>query len=47
MGFDWTINRIYVPEGKSLLLRYKGPLIFTMGNKYVAPGHFARRVKLA
>ncbi len=40
-GFDWTVNRIYVPEGKSLLLRYKGPLLFTWGNKYAAPGHFA------
>ena len=41
-GFDWTVNRIYVPEGKSLLLRYKGPLFFTWGNKYAAPGHFAQ-----
>jgi regulator of protease activity HflC (stomatin/prohibitin superfamily) len=40
-GFEWTINRIYVPAGKSLLLRYKGPLIFTMWNKYAQPGHFA------
>jgi regulator of protease activity HflC (stomatin/prohibitin superfamily) len=40
-GFDWTVNRIYVPEGNSLLLRYKGPLLFTMGNKYAARGHFA------
>jgi hypothetical protein len=32
-GFDWTVNRIYVPEGKSLLLRYKGPLLFTWGSK--------------
>ena len=23
-GFEWTVNRIYVPPGKSLLLRYKG-----------------------
>src|SRR5882757_8992597 len=40
-AFDWTVNRVYVPEGKSLLLRYKGPLLFTSGNKYAAPGHFA------
>lgn len=40
-GFDWTVNRIYVPEGKSLLLRYKGPLLFTGDNKYAVPGHFA------
>src|SRR5438046_8586156 len=40
-GFEWTVNRIYVPAGKSLLLRYKGPLFFTWGNKYTVPGHFA------
>ena len=28
VGFEWTINRIYVYEGESLMLRYKGPLIF-------------------
>jgi len=27
-AFDWYVCRIYVPEGQSLLLRYKGPLIF-------------------
>ena len=42
-GFEWTVNRIYVPPGKSLLLRYKGPLLFTWGNKYTVPGHFAAR----
>ena len=26
--FDWTFCRIYVPEGSSLKLRYKGPLLF-------------------
>lgn len=26
--FDWTVNRIYVTEGHSLLLRYKGPILF-------------------
>lgn len=26
--FHWTVDRVYVPEGKSLLLRYKGPLMF-------------------
>lgn len=30
---EWTVNRIYVPEGYSLLLRYKGPLL------YGSPGH--------
>ena len=28
IGFEWTVNRIYVKEGESLMLRYKGPLIF-------------------
>lgn len=27
-GLHWTINRVYVPEGYSLQLRYKGPLVF-------------------
>lgn len=27
-GLHWTINRVYVPEGFSLQLRYKGPLVF-------------------
>jgi hypothetical protein len=33
LGFHWTINRIYVDEGESLMLRYKGPLIFGSRNK--------------
>ena len=42
--FEWTFNRIYVPEGFSLRLRYKGPpLPFLPGNRPVAaPGEFAR-----
>ena len=40
-AFDWTVNRIYVPVGQSLLLRYKGPLIFGSRN-YAAPGQLAR-----
>jgi regulator of protease activity HflC (stomatin/prohibitin superfamily) len=41
VGFQWTVNRIYVPEGKSLMLRYKGPLIF--GHREAAkPGQFAK-----
>jgi len=28
VGFHWGVNRFYVNEGDSLLLRYKGPLIF-------------------
>ena len=31
-------QHVYVPEGKSLLLRYKGPLVFTW-QKYAEPGH--------
>jgi hypothetical protein len=41
-AFQWTVNRIYVPAGRSLLLRYKGPLIFSWGNRYATPGHFAQ-----
>jgi hypothetical protein len=33
-GFAWTVNRKYVPEGKSLLLRYKGPLLLAWNNEY-------------
>jgi hypothetical protein len=40
-AFDWTVNRIYVPAGKSLLLRYKGPLLLMWNNKY-AEGQFAQ-----
>jgi len=31
-GLHWTINRVYVPEGFSLQLRYKGPLVFGKRN---------------
>ena len=38
--FHWTINRVYVPEGYSLQLRYKGPLLF--GSRATAKqGHWA------
>ena len=40
-AFHWTINRIYVPQGHSLMLRYKGPLIFGARNAAKA-GHFAQ-----
>jgi hypothetical protein len=40
-AFDWTVNRIYVPEGYSLLLRYKGPLIF-VGSQEHAEDRFAK-----
>ncbi len=40
VGFEWTVNRIYVDEGESLMLRYKGPLIF--GSRARAKtGHWA------
>jgi hypothetical protein len=42
VAFDWTVNYYYVPEGHSLLLRYKGPLFFIWDNKYASPGHFAK-----
>ncbi|MEI8371764.1 MAG: SPFH domain-containing protein [Planctomycetota bacterium] len=40
-AFEWTVNRVYVPEGKSLQLRYKGPLIFTWLAKKSEIGKFA------
>jgi len=42
--FQWTFNRVYVPQGYSLVLRYKGPpLPFFPGNRPVAqPGQFAK-----
>ena len=43
-AFQWTFNRVYVPEGHSLVLRYKGPpLPLLPGNRPVAqPGQFAK-----
>jgi regulator of protease activity HflC (stomatin/prohibitin superfamily) len=43
-AFEWTFNRHYVPEGYSLVLRYKGPpLPFLPGDRPVsAAGQFAR-----
>jgi regulator of protease activity HflC (stomatin/prohibitin superfamily) len=40
-AIDWGYNRVYVPEGKSLLLRYKGFPGFT-SKPPAQPGHFAR-----
>jgi regulator of protease activity HflC (stomatin/prohibitin superfamily) len=42
LTFEWTVNRIYVPEGKSLMLRYKGPLLPLWPSKAAQPGHFAK-----
>jgi hypothetical protein len=41
-AFDWTVNRIYVPEGHSLLLRYKGGLVFTWWDKMAKKDSFAK-----
>lgn len=39
-GFHWFISRYYVPEGYSLLLRYKGPLVFGSAQQ-PPPGYWA------
>lgn len=44
LGVEWTVNRVYVEEGHSLMLRYKGPLPFEFwasADKAKA-GHFAK-----
>jgi regulator of protease activity HflC (stomatin/prohibitin superfamily) len=43
-AFEWTFNRVYVPEGHSLVMRYKGPpLPFLPGNRPAAAlGQFAK-----
>jgi regulator of protease activity HflC (stomatin/prohibitin superfamily) len=41
-ALQWGVNRIYVPEGQSLLLRYKGALVLTHGEKYAETGSFAK-----
>ncbi len=43
-AFHWIFNRVYVPEGYSLVLRYKGPpLPLLPGGRPVAkPGQFAK-----
>lgn len=42
-AFDWTVNRVYVPEGKSLQLQYKGPFFGSLfgAPKYAQPGTWA------
>jgi hypothetical protein len=43
-AFNWTVNRVYVPEGKSLQVRYKGPLPalqFWASRKQAKAGYFA------
>ncbi len=40
LAFHWFVNRVYVPQGYSLRLKYKGPLIF--GKREMATsGHLA------
>ena len=40
VGFVWTVNRVYVNEGESLMLRYKGPLVFGSRER-AKTGHWA------
>ncbi|MDA7977252.1 MAG: SPFH domain-containing protein [Pirellulales bacterium] len=40
LAFHWLVNRVYVPQGSSLRLKYKGPLIFG-SRKMAASGHLA------
>lgn len=42
-SWEWFVNRTYVPEGQSMMLRYKGPLplMFWSSNKQAKPGYFA------
>ena len=39
--FHWTVNRVYVPPGKSLQLRYKGSLLPFVAQEKAKPGYFA------
>lgn len=41
--FEWTVNRVYVPEGRSLQLQYKGPFFGSLfgAPKYAQPGSWA------
>ncbi len=41
-AIEWGYNRVYVPEGQSLLLRYKGFPVFVRGLPPAQPVHFAR-----
>ncbi|MFN9246319.1 MAG: SPFH domain-containing protein [Planctomycetota bacterium] len=42
-AFEWTVNRVYVPEGRSLQLQYKGPFFGSLFGepKYASPGFWA------
>jgi len=43
LAFHWIVDRVYVPEGQSLLLRYKGPFISSIITTPATakPGFFA------
>lgn len=41
-GWRWTIDYHYAHEGESLMLRYKGPLVFRLGVKNVQAGQFSK-----
>jgi regulator of protease activity HflC (stomatin/prohibitin superfamily) len=41
VGFHWFVNRAQVPEGQSLILRYKGPLLFG-SSEMSTPGYWAK-----
>jgi len=47
-GFHWFVNRIYVEDGQSLMLRYKGPLFFEVwASREAAPaGTFANESQI-
>lgn len=42
-AFEWGINRVYVPEGQSLQLQYKGPFFGSLFGEpeYARPGNWA------
>ena len=42
-AFEWTVNRVYVPEGRSLQLLYKGPFFGSLFGEpqYASPGFWA------
>ena len=47
-AFEWTVNyKSTCREGKSLLLRYKGPLIFTWGNNMPPQATSPKRARSA
>ena len=41
-GWQWMVNYHYAHEGESLMLRYKGPLVFRVGITNATPGQFAK-----